>query len=79
MRGIYREIVEPERIVFTHSWVDDDGDSESDSVITVTMDDLAGRTRLTFHQTPFESISDRDSHEHGWGEFLDRLDGELAK
>lgn len=73
MTGTYREIVEPERIVFSHAWIDENDDPGHQTLITVTLDDLGGQTKLTFHQTSFETEDDRNSHEHGWGEFLDRL------
>lgn len=70
MGGIYREIVENRRIAFTFRWTGEDG---PDTLVTVTFDDLDGKTRLTFAQTPFDTIESRDSHAEGWGECLDRL------
>jgi uncharacterized protein YndB with AHSA1/START domain len=70
MGGTYREIIENRRIVFTFRWTEEDG---PDTLVTVTFDDLDGKTRLTFAQTPFDTIESRDSHAEGWGECLDRL------
>jgi len=70
MGGTYREIIENRRIVFTFRWTGEDG---PDTLVTVTFDDLDGKTRLTFAQTPFDTIESRDSHAEGWGECLDRL------
>jgi uncharacterized protein YndB with AHSA1/START domain len=72
MRGNYREIVEPERIVFTFAW-EEDGERGRDTVITVTFAEHGGKTRMTFRQAFFESISERDSHNEGWNECFDRL------
>jgi uncharacterized protein YndB with AHSA1/START domain len=77
MVGIYREIVEAERIVFTFAW-EEDGERGMETLITVTFADQGGRTRLTFHQAPFETVENRDSHNEGWSECLDRLAGYLS-
>lgn len=68
MSGVYREIVEPERIVFTFAW-----DDEPETLVTVTIRPEGNGTRLTFRQEPFADAASRDSHESGWGECLDRL------
>jgi uncharacterized protein YndB with AHSA1/START domain len=72
MRGIYREIVEPERIEFTFAW-EEDGDRGRENLITVTFAEHGDQTRMTFRQAFFESISERDSHNEGWSECFDRL------
>jgi uncharacterized protein YndB with AHSA1/START domain len=77
MRGVYREIVEPQRIVFTFAW-EHNGKPGHQTLVTVTFTEHHGKTRLTFHQATFESIADRDSHLGGWGELLDRLAAYLA-
>lgn len=74
MSGIYREIVEPERIVFTFAW-----DDEPETLVTVTIRPEGDGTRLTFRQEPFADAASRDSHESGWGECLDRLVAEIAR
>ena len=78
MRGIYREIVEPERLVFTFSW-EEEGERGLDTLVTVLFAEQDGKTRLTFRQAPFQSISERDGHEHGWSECFERLAAYLAR
>lgn len=70
MGGIYREITENRRIVFTFRWTEEDG---PDTLVTATFDDVGAKTLMTFTQTPFDTIETRDSHAEGWGECLDRL------
>lgn len=77
MRGIYREIVEPERIVFTFSW-EEEGERGRENLVTVTFAEQGGKTRMTFRQAFFESIEQRDSHHEGWSECIDRLAQFLA-
>jgi uncharacterized protein YndB with AHSA1/START domain len=74
VNGVYREIVKPERIVWT-------GTMEHDSnevVTTVTFADLGGKTRVTVHQTySIETDSTRGARE-GWTETLEHLAEFLA-
>lgn len=74
MRGVYREIVEPERLVFTFAWQDETGKPKHETIVTVTFADRAGKTLMTFHQAIFESVEARDSHQSGWSECFDRLE-----
>jgi uncharacterized protein YndB with AHSA1/START domain len=79
MQGVFREIVEPERLVFTFAWEDDEGEPGHQTLVTVTFAEQDGRTRLTFHQATFESVESRDSHHGGWSECFDRLEDYLAR
>ncbi len=78
LQGVYREIVEPERLVFTHVWEDEDGKPGHETLVTVTFAEQDGKTKLTFHQAVFESVEQRDSHLEGWSESLDRLEEYLV-
>ena len=74
--GVYQEIVEPERLVFT--WERDDLEGvrrKSKTVVTVTLVEFEGKTKLTLFQTLFQTTADRDEHRGGWNECLDRLVG----
>lgn len=72
MSGVYREIVENKRLVFTFAW-DEDSGSPHETVVTVTFEEIDGKTKFGFHQTPFRTVAERDSHLGGWGECIDRL------
>src|SRR5688500_14001873 len=61
--GVYKEIVAPERLVFPHAWEDDTGKLGHATEVTVTLQDLGGKTKMTFRQTGFETASSRDSHQ----------------
>ncbi len=71
--GVFREMVAPERLVFTFAW-EDSGERGIETLVTVTFADLGGRTLMTFHQTPFQSDNERDGHHGGWMSSFDRLD-----
>ena len=77
-RGIYREVVKPERLVFTFAWEDASGNPGHETVVTVTFDDVGGRTGLTLHQAMFETESARDAHHGGWSSCLKRFAEYLA-
>lgn len=72
MRGVYREIVAPERLVFTFAW-EEEGDRGLETLVTVTFEEVGDKTRLIFRQAPFTTVEERDSHQGGWSECLDRL------
>jgi uncharacterized protein YndB with AHSA1/START domain len=78
-QGIFREVVEPERIVFTGAWTDADGKPTSTVMVTtVTFEEHAGKTKLTLRQAGLESVTARDSHRGGWSSSLERLTEYLA-
>ncbi|WP_250126420.1 SRPBCC domain-containing protein [Chroococcidiopsis sp. CCMEE 29] len=78
MQGVYHEIVEPERLVFTFAWEDENGQPKHQTIVTVTFIEQGSKTVLTFHQAVFESVESRDLHQSGWSECLDRLEVYLA-
>lgn len=71
--GVYREIVDGERVSFTHAWDDDSGERGHETVVTITLAEERGRTRLTLHQAIFASVESRDGHRGGWDQCLDKL------
>jgi uncharacterized protein YndB with AHSA1/START domain len=74
--GRYTEIVPPERLAFTHAWLDGDGRPGIETLVTVMLEDRDGRT---LEQTGFDTVASRDGHVGGWSESLDRLVGHLAE
>jgi len=73
LSGTYREITPPERLVFTHAWHDENGERGHETVVTITLKEEGGKTRLTLHQAFFTSKAARDGHESGWNATLDNL------
>lgn len=66
-QGTYREVTPPERLVFTFAW-EEDGVLGDEMLVTITLDEEDGRTRMTFVQEGFTSVEDRDGHADGWTE-----------
>lgn len=89
-KGIYREIVVPERLVFTMAVADQEGnlidpvragmdpDWPAETIVTVTLAEHQGKTMLTLHQTVRESLAKRTGAYPSWLEMLDRLGEVLA-
>jgi uncharacterized protein YndB with AHSA1/START domain len=75
--GVYREVVEPERLVYTFAWYDEDGKPGIETVVTITLAEAAGKTRMVFRQTGFDTVSARDGHSDGWSQSFERLAGHL--
>ncbi len=81
MHGVYREIVEPEKISFTWCWVDEEGQAGHETLVTVLLEEAGpdgAQTKLTLHHAIFESESARDAHNGGWSETMDRLAAYVA-
>jgi uncharacterized protein YndB with AHSA1/START domain len=81
MVGEFREVVAPERLVFTNAPVDAQGNRLMDGLTTVTFADERGKTKLTMHTravvlVPYAAqfLSGMDV---GWNQSIDRL-GELV-
>ncbi len=90
-RGVYREIVERERIVYTDSFADEEGnpvepthygmsaDHPPETLVTVTFTEHEGKTKVTLRHAVPEAVPERAGMQQGWTEMLDRLAEELAK
>lgn len=79
LRGIYREVVPPERLAFTWAWEDAEGRPKHETMVRLDFTEQAGRTRLRMQQGLFESENDRDQHGYGWNGGLDCLEDYLRE
>lgn len=77
IRGVYREIVRPERLVATEVFGDDDRPPEDETVVTTVLTERDGRTTWTATAVyPSKEIRDavlQSEMERGLGEALGRL------
>ena len=90
-KGVYREVVEPERISYTDFFTDQDGNqvppsyygmSDShplETKVKVTFDEDRGRTRLTLRHAVPEDFEERDEMQQGWNQMFDKLERILAE
>ncbi len=79
LEGVYREVVPPERLVFTHSWLDARMQPTIETLVTITFAERGGKTELTLRQTGLASPASRDGHEKGWASTFNRLQDYLEK
>ncbi len=79
MGGQYREIVEPERLVFTHGWEEDELHDGRETLVTVVLEEIGNGTKMTFTQLNLATASSRDGHIEGWSGAFDNLDTYLQK
>lgn len=68
--GVYREIVPPEKVSFTFNW---DEQPDHEMLVTVTFVERGKKTEMTLEQSVFNSKEDRDGHEGGWSQSLERF------
>jgi uncharacterized protein YndB with AHSA1/START domain len=83
--GTFHEIVPMERLVVTDSFADEkgnvvppsyygmEGDHPMEGRVTVTFEDLEGKTKLTLRYAGMAPSETRDMAEQGWNETLDKL------
>lgn len=76
--GVICEIDPPRRLVYTFKW-DADGERGINTLVTVEFEEKDGKTLMTFHQSSFESVAERDGHNYGWGSTFDRFDAYLKQ
>jgi uncharacterized protein YndB with AHSA1/START domain len=78
MRGVFHEIVAPERLVFTTRTLEDKaGNPQLEVLHTITFTDLGGKTRLTLQARVVKSTPEvagvLAGMEEGWVQALERL------
>ena len=79
LQGVYREVVPPERLVFTHAWLDADKRPGTETLVTITFAERGDATELTLRQTGFASDASRDGHHEGWASTFRRLAAYLTE
>lgn len=74
VRGVYREVRIPERLVFT--WIETmtGGPDSAESLVTVQFRDLGGRTEVALSHENDVDEKTRGGHEQGWKTCFDRME-----
>jgi uncharacterized protein YndB with AHSA1/START domain len=73
--GVYREVVPPNRLVFSWAW---HSTPERESLVVLTIAEDGDGTMLTLHHEQFVDEKARDDHRRGWTGTLERLDSYLS-
>ena len=74
--GVFKAIEPSRRLVFTWGW---EGDAIRQSLITLTLRELGGKTELTLRQEGLGSVESRDGHVRGWNSAFNKLDRYLSE
>lgn len=76
--GEFREVVRPERLVFTLTQQGADGGAGPETLVTVVFADHGSKTEMTFRQAGLGSMETRDGNAGGWKECFDKLEKHLS-
>jgi uncharacterized protein YndB with AHSA1/START domain len=76
--GHFRKVEPPERLVYTCRFGSPGAIEPFDTEVTVEFHDAGDKTRLVLKHEGYARAEDRDAHEQGWPDFLDRLAELLA-
>jgi uncharacterized protein YndB with AHSA1/START domain len=77
MRGVFREISEPERLVFTNRAVGPRGESLLEGLTTVSFSEQEGKTTMTLETSAVALVAEAramlNGMNEGWNQSLERL------
>jgi len=83
MKGVIRDIVAPERLVFTNIAVDASGKHLLEGLTTVVFSEEQGKTKMTLHTRAVAvtemAIAYLQGMEMGWTQSLDKLQAFVAR
>jgi uncharacterized protein YndB with AHSA1/START domain len=83
MKGVIREFVPPERLVFSNIAIDLAGNHLLEGVTTVLFDEANGKTRLTVHTGAVAMVEMAKAYlqgmEAGWTQSIDKLQAYLGR
>jgi uncharacterized protein YndB with AHSA1/START domain len=79
--GEFREVIKPEKLVFTFAWdkSNEAGPGGGETLVTVTFVEQNGKTLMNFRHSRFESVELRDNHQLGWASGFKRLDEQFSQ
>jgi uncharacterized protein YndB with AHSA1/START domain len=78
--GEFREVLPPEKLVFTWRGTQDETEENGDSLVSLAFREVdAGTTELHLTHEGLPSEESRDNHTEGWNSALDKLERMFAK
>jgi CTP:molybdopterin cytidylyltransferase MocA/uncharacterized protein YndB with AHSA1/START domain len=77
LKGVFREVDPPGRLVFGFEWEDPDPDDRP-NVVTLELRPRGDSTEVELEQRPFATESRRALHRDGWTDAFDRLEALLS-
>lgn len=76
--GVFSEVVERQRLVFTFAW-EEPGERGIETLVSIMFAEQAGKTQMVLEQSPFQSAGEQEDHDEGWNSTFDRLHEYLAQ
>ena len=76
-KGTYREIVPPQRLVYTWTWEEDAPADEHETLVTVEFNARGDQTELVLTHENLRNAESRDSHTEGWNSMLNKFEAFL--
>jgi uncharacterized protein YndB with AHSA1/START domain len=73
LRGTFREVKRPSRLVYTWNWYGTPAIEFGETVVTVDFVDKEGFTEVQISHDQFPNTDVRERHNHGWKGSLDKL------
>ena len=78
LRGEFREVDPPDRLVYTFEWEDPDPDDLA-NVVALSFVDTGGGTTVILEQGPFATEARYELHRAGWTDGFERLEETLSR
>ena len=72
VRGVYREVQRPGKLVFSWAWESAETEDE-ETLVTVLFRDAKGGTEIELSHVLFKDAKARDAHKQGWSSSLEKL------
>lgn len=79
VRGTYRDVTPPSRIVCTWAWEEENPKDEQQTLLTLEFNAIdATKTELVLTHVNFRDAAQRDRHQHGWAGVFEKLERALG-
>jgi uncharacterized protein YndB with AHSA1/START domain/predicted enzyme related to lactoylglutathione lyase len=79
LRGVYREVKRPSRLVYTWNWKGAEAVEFGETLVTVDFLERNGFTEVQITHDRLPTAEQRENHSHGWNGCLDKLEKQMAE
>lgn len=79
LRGTFKKIERPRKLVLTWQWEGGEGDMGGDeTLVTVELADVGGKTEMVFTHSGFATEAAKNNHNQGWTGSFNKLEKVLS-